>query len=26
VIRDPFGDIATLFIWAKTHPRMIDIS
>jgi hypothetical protein len=24
VIRDRFGDIATLFVWAKTHLRMID--
>jgi hypothetical protein len=24
VIRDRFGDIATLFVWAETHLRMID--
>jgi hypothetical protein len=24
VIRDRFGDIATLFVWARTHLRMVD--
>ena len=24
VIRDRFGDIATLFVWARTPLRMID--